>query len=107
MCDYLIADRCATRVLVTSIGEEDVRTLIRSPSVCVGSDGNCVAPYGVTSQGMPHPRFYGTFPRILGHYVRELGLIPLPLAIRKMTGAPAAAWGSTGAVCCARAGTPT
>ncbi len=93
VCDYLIADRCATRVLVASIGEEDVRAFVRSPAVCVGSDGNCVAPYGVTSQGKPHPRFYGTFPRILGHYVRELGLLPLPLAIRKMTGAPAEALG--------------
>jgi N-acyl-D-aspartate/D-glutamate deacylase len=93
VCDYLIADRCATRVLVSSIGEEDVRTLIRSPSVCVGSDGNCVAPYGVTGQGKPHPRFYGTFPRILGHYVRELGILPLSLAVHKMTGAPARALG--------------
>jgi N-acyl-D-amino-acid deacylase len=93
VCDYLIADRCATRVLVTSIGEEDVRTLIRSPAVCVGSDGNCVAPYGITGQGKPHPRFYGTFPRILGHYVRDLGLVPLPVAIHKMTGAPARALG--------------
>ncbi len=93
VCDYLIADRCATRVLVTSIGEADVRTLIQSPAVCVGSDGNCVAPYGITGQGMPHPRFYGTFPRILGHYSRGLGLIDLPRAIHKMTGAPAAALG--------------
>jgi len=93
VCDYLIADRCATRVLVSSIGEEDVRTLIRSDAVCVGSDGNCVAPYGVTSQGKTHPRFYGTFPRILGHYVRDLGLLPLEAAIHKMTGAPARALG--------------
>jgi len=93
VCDYLIADKCATRVLVTSIGEEDIRALIRSPVVCVGSDGNCVAPYGVTSQGKPHPRFYGTFPRIIGHYVRELGILPLSRAIHKMTGAPAAALG--------------
>jgi len=63
-------------VLVSSIGEADIQTLIRSPHVCVGSDGNCVAPYGITGQGMPHPRFYGTFPRILGHYVRDLGLVP-------------------------------
>jgi N-acyl-D-amino-acid deacylase len=93
VCDYLIADRCATRVLVSSIGEDDVRTLIRSDRVCVGSDGNCVAPYGITGQGKPHPRFYGTFPRILGHYVRELGLLPLETAIHKMTGAPARALG--------------
>ena len=40
---------------------------------------------------MPHPRFYGTFPRIIGHYVGELGLIPLELAVHKMTGATARA----------------
>ncbi|HUB94275.1 MAG TPA: amidohydrolase family protein [Stellaceae bacterium] len=93
LCDYLIADRCATRVLVSSIGEEDVKTFVRSPHVCVGSDGNCVAPYGVTSQGRPHPRFYGTFPRIIGRYVRDQHLLPLEAAIAKMTGAPSRALG--------------
>ncbi len=93
VCDYLIADQCATRVLVDSISEDDIRTMIKSPTVCVGSDGNCVAPYGVTGQGMPHPRFYGTFPRIIGHYCQELHLIELPLAIHKMTGASAKALG--------------
>ncbi len=72
LCDYLIEDRAATRVLVTSISEDDVRDLMRSPTALVGSDGNCVATYGTVSQGMPHPRFYGTFPRIVGHYVNEL-----------------------------------
>jgi N-acyl-D-aspartate/D-glutamate deacylase len=95
-CDYLIADKCATRVLVDSISEDDIQTMIRSPHVCVGSDGNCVAPYGITGQGRPHPRFYGTFPRILGHYCQELHLIDLPLAIHKMTGASARALGFTG-----------
>ncbi len=108
VCDYLIADRCATRVLVTSIGEEDVRTLIRSPAVCVGSDGNCVAPYGITGQGKPHPRFYGTFPRILGHYVRDLGLLPLPDGDPQDDGrAGARAGPRSSAACCARAGLPT
>ena len=46
-------------------------TIVRSPLALVGSDGNCVATYGTVSQGMPHPRFYGTFPRIIGHYVRR------------------------------------
>jgi N-acyl-D-amino-acid deacylase len=91
VCDCLIEDKTATRVLVTSISEDDVRDILRSPLTLVGSDGNCVADYGVTSQGHPHPRFYGTFPRILGHYVGELALIPLELAIHKMTGAPARA----------------
>jgi N-acyl-D-amino-acid deacylase len=37
----------------------------RSPTALVGSDGNCVATYGIVSQGKPHPRFYGTFPRVI------------------------------------------
>ncbi len=78
-------------MLVTSISEDDVRDIVRSPLALVGSDGNCVADYGTVSQGMPHPRFYGTFPRILGHYVGELDLLPLESAIHKMTGATARA----------------
>jgi N-acyl-D-amino-acid deacylase len=91
ICDHLIQDRGATRVLVTSIAEDDVRDMIRSPTALVGSDGNCVADYGITSQGMPHPRFYGTFPRVLSHYANELGLIPIETAVHKMTGATARA----------------
>jgi N-acyl-D-amino-acid deacylase len=91
LCDHLIADNGATRVLITSISEDDIRTIVRSPTALVGSDGNCVATYGTVSQGMPHPRFYGTFPRIIGHYVRDEGLLPLETAIHKMTGATAKA----------------
>jgi N-acyl-D-amino-acid deacylase len=91
VCDYLIEDKGATRVLITSIAEEDIREIVRSPSALVGSDGNCVADYGIVAQGMPHPRFYGTFPRIIGHYVREQRLLPLEQAVHKMTGATAAA----------------
>ena len=91
VCDYLIEDNGATRVLITSIAEDDIREIVRSPSALVGSDGNCVADYGVVSQGMPHPRFYGTFPRIIGHYVHEQRLLPLEQAIRKMTAATARA----------------
>jgi N-acyl-D-amino-acid deacylase len=91
VCDYLIEDKGATRVLITSIAEEDIREIVRSPTALVGSDGNCVADYGVTSQGLPHPRFYGTFPRIIGHYVHAERLLPLEAAVRKMTGATAEA----------------
>ena len=91
VCDYLIEDNGATRVLITSIAEEDIREIVRSPMALVGSDGNCVADYGIVGQGMPHPRFYGTFPRIIGHYVHEEQLMPLEQAIRKMTGATARA----------------
>ena len=91
LCDYLVDDQGATRVLVTSISEDDIETIVASPMALVGSDGNCVAPYGQVGKGMPHPRFYGTFPRILHHYVRERGALPLELAIHKMTGATARA----------------
>ena len=91
LCDYLIADNGATRVLVTSISEDDIEDLVRSPRALVGSDGNCVATYGIVSQGMPHPRFYGTFPKVLSHYVRDRALLPLEAAVHKMTGATARA----------------
>ena len=93
VCDVLLADAGHTRIVVTSMAEADVQEILRSPMVLVGSDGNSLAPYGITGQGKPHPRFYGTFARILGHYVRELALLPLPLAVYKMTGGPAAALG--------------
>lgn len=92
-CDLIIADRGATRILVRSMSEEDVRTILADPRVMVGSDGPCVAPYGITGQGKPHPRLYGTFPRVLGHYARDLGLLGLPQAVYKMTGGAAAALG--------------
>jgi N-acyl-D-amino-acid deacylase len=91
VCDYLIEDNGATRVLITSIAEEDIRDIVRSPTALIGSDGNCVADYGIVAQGMPHPRFYGTFPRIIGRYVHEQQLLPIERAIRKMTGATAQA----------------
>jgi N-acyl-D-amino-acid deacylase len=91
VADYLVADKGATRVLVTSISEDDIRAIVASPLALVGSDGNCVATYGAVSQGMPHPRFYGTFPRIISRYVGELRVLPLELAVHKMTGATAQA----------------
>jgi N-acyl-D-aspartate/D-glutamate deacylase len=89
VCDLLEADAGATFVVVCSIDEADVQVLLRSPAVLVGSDGRAVAPDSVAGQGRPHPRFYGTFPRVLGHYARDLGLLSLPEAVHKMTGAPA------------------
>jgi N-acyl-D-amino-acid deacylase len=91
VADYLVNDKGATRVLVTSISEDDIRDIVASPLALVGSDGNCVATYGTVSQGMPHPRFYGTFPRIIARYVGAQKAIPLELAVHKMTGATARA----------------
>ena len=91
VCDLLIADNGATRVLIASISEDDIRTIVRSPTALVGSDGNCVADYGIVGQGLPHPRFYGTFPRIIGQYVHDERLLPLEQAVHKMTGGSARA----------------
>ena len=54
------------------------------------------APYGPMGQGKPHPRAYGTFPRVLGRYVRELGVLTLEEAVRKMTSLPAGKLGIPG-----------
>lgn len=93
VCDYLMADRGHTRILITSMDEDDVRTILGSPTMLVGSDGTSLAPYGPTGQGKPHPRFYGTFARVLGHYARDQGLLSLPRAVYKMTGGSARALG--------------
>ena len=83
--------RCV--VVIASMSEDDVREILRSPTVFVGSDSFALSPSGITGTGKPHPRTYGTFPRVLGHYVRDLRLLSLPTAIYKMTGGPAAALG--------------
>jgi hypothetical protein len=81
VCDVIIVERGATRIVVRSMSEADVSAIAADPSALVGSDGPCVAPYDVTGQGKPHPRLYGTFPRLIGHYARDLGLLTLPQAI--------------------------
>jgi len=93
VCDVLLADRGATRILITSMSEQDVHEITGTPWVTVGSDANALATSGVTSQGKPHPRSYGTHARLLGAFVRDLGLLSLPAAVHKTTGAAAAALG--------------
>jgi N-acyl-D-aspartate/D-glutamate deacylase len=68
--------------------EDDMRFALKQPFVSIGSDGTAVS--AESRRGNPHPRYYGTFPRILGRYVREHKLITLEEAIRKMTSANAA-----------------
>jgi N-acyl-D-amino-acid deacylase len=65
--------------------EEIVQRLMQHPLVVIGSDSLGSAPYGVLGQNKPHPRGYGTFPRVLGYYVREQGILSLESAIKKMT----------------------
>jgi N-acyl-D-amino-acid deacylase len=75
--------------------EDNVRALMRHPLVVVGSDGESLAPQGVLAQGKPHPRSYGTFPRVLGRYVREEKVLSLEEAVKKMTSVTAERFGLT------------
>jgi N-acyl-D-amino-acid deacylase len=68
--------------------EADVRRVLSFDNTMIGSDG---LPHDMH----PHPRLWGTFPRVLGHYCREVGLFDLETAVRKMTGLPAARFGLT------------
>jgi N-acyl-D-aspartate/D-glutamate deacylase len=92
-CDWrraaerVLAADPGTTVVLHSMCEDDVRTVMRHPSTMIGSDG---LP---TIEGKPHPRLYGTFARVLGHYARDEGLFPLEEAIYRMTGFPAAKFG--------------
>lgn len=64
-----------------AIGPDDVDRIMRHPATAIGSDG----PVGIFGEGAPHPRQYGAFARVLGHYVRERGIITLEEAVRKMS----------------------
>lgn len=79
-----------TVVLTFLMSEDDVEANLRHPRVMIGSDG---IPQ---LEGRPHPRLFGTFPRVLGEYVRERGVAPLEEMIRRMTSLPADRFGLTG-----------
>ncbi|MEJ2165845.1 MAG: D-aminoacylase [Desulfobacterales bacterium] len=69
--------------------EEDIRRIMTGRYTMIGTDAWGVNPAGVTGHGKPHPRYYGTYPRILGKYVREEGVLTLEDAVRRMTSFPA------------------
>ncbi|NLJ35744.1 MAG: D-aminoacylase [candidate division WS1 bacterium] len=87
--DLLIEERAHIDVVLHSMDESSVERNLKHPLSMVGSDGFALAPYGVLAVGRPHPRSYGTFPRFLGRYVREIGIMELPAAIHKCTARPA------------------
>ncbi|WP_144604242.1 N-acyl-D-amino-acid deacylase family protein [Algoriphagus algorifonticola] len=71
-----------TGTIYHAMDEADVERIMKHPMTMIGSDGRLSQP----GDGHPHPRAYGTFPRILGYYVREKNILDLPTAIHKMTG---------------------
>jgi len=71
------------------MNEDNTKQILAHPFCMPASDGSALATYGPLNQGNPHPRSYGTFPRVLGKYVREEKIVSLPEMIRKMTSLPA------------------
>src|SRR5258708_29610933 len=89
LIDLVIAARDQVGAMYFTMNEEDVKLALRQPFVSVGTDAGAVNIQGPLSESGAHPRAYGTFPRILGRYVREQRLLTLEEAIRKFTSLPA------------------
>jgi dihydroorotase/N-acyl-D-amino-acid deacylase len=89
LCDVLIKDSAFTDVAVFGMDEPDVLLALKQPWVSIDNDSQGTSPDGLLGQEHPHPRAYGTFPRILRKYVREEKQLTLPDAIRKFTALPA------------------
>jgi N-acyl-D-aspartate/D-glutamate deacylase len=88
--DLVLADKGETSVITSIMDEDDVRAALKHPLVGVGTDSGAKAADGKMSESKSHPRAWGSFARILGHYVRDEHLMPIEEAIRKMTSKAAA-----------------
>jgi N-acyl-D-amino-acid deacylase len=88
--DLLAGSEVSVSTVNFTMSEDNLRAVLRHPAVMIGSDGSARLPHGPLGEGKAHPRNYGTFPRVLGKYVREEGVLTLPEAVHKMTGMPAA-----------------
>ena len=93
MRDLLIDEKNNVGMVTFMMSEDNLMRILSHPLVGVGCDGSARAPYGVLGTGKPHPRNYGTFPRVLGKYIREEQILPMPEMIKKMTSVPARNFG--------------
>jgi N-acyl-D-amino-acid deacylase len=94
--DLMLEDRTRIGVVFFLMSEDNVRKQLKLPWVSFGSDAASMAPEGVFLKSSTHPRAYGNFARWLGKYVRDEKLVPLPEAIRRLTGLPATTLGLEG-----------
>ena len=83
--DVLLEENGSVRTVYFHHSEEDMQLAMKQPFTSIGSDGSAISPEGPRGSMHPHPRWYGTFPRVLGRYVRELKVLTLAEAVRKMT----------------------
>jgi len=83
--DLLIEEENRVSMILFFASEDNLKRILAHPLVVIGADGSAVAPYGILNKGNPHPRLYGTFPRVLGRYARQEKIFTLSQAIKKMT----------------------
>ncbi len=91
--ELLLEERLSVQAIFFSMSEDNLKKILARPYVMIGSDSSSRAVSGKLSEGKPHPRSYGTFPRILKKYVLEERVLSLPEAIHKMTLLPARKFG--------------
>lgn len=91
--DLIASDRSRVSVAFFSMSEDNLRLALRRPWVAISSDGSSMAPEGIFLRSPTHPRAYGSFARVLGHYARDEGVLGLSEAVRRMSALPAATLG--------------
>ncbi|MGH7467201.1 MAG: N-acyl-D-amino-acid deacylase family protein [Longimicrobiales bacterium] len=89
LLEITIADENRTGMVGFGMSEESTADMLKHPLGMICSDAGARATYGPLSEGSPHPRTYGSFPRVLGHYCRDQKLMPLETAVHKMSFMPA------------------
>lgn len=92
----LLEEAGAVSMIRHAMAEADLKAVMKFPYSMIGTDAGARVSVGPLAEGLPHPRTYGTFPRVLGKFVRDEQLLPLPTAIYKMTALPAKVFGLTG-----------
>ncbi|RJQ50155.1 MAG: D-aminoacylase [Nitrospiraceae bacterium] len=89
LLDILIEEELQVAAIFFSMNEDNLQAILKKPYTVIGSDSSARSFDGITAKGKPHPRGFGSFPRVLGKYTRELGVLTLSEAIYRMTGLPA------------------
>ena len=94
--DLMLEEDASIKTITFAMDAQEVSDIMAHPLAIFGTDGRACATYGPLSKGAVHPRYYATYPRILGKYVREEGIFSLEDAIRKSTSAVAQRFGIEG-----------
>ncbi len=94
--DLMVQENASVKCVWFAMDEQELVNLMQHPDAMFGTDGRACATYGELSGGMVHPRYYSTYPRIMGHYARDLGIFTLEEAICKSTASPAQRFGIDG-----------